>query len=143
MPITTSRIRSRLVAGCAGRARPRQGLRSEQHQLPVVADLVGEQLPATTAAPSVSAAGTGSLVIVGRIVTLDEPAVAEALLIEDGRVTAVGTRDEVLASAGGDVPVVDIGRTSPTPDSSTLTLTGSVTASTTEWVRRPKPWTWP
>ena len=41
--------------------------------------------PATAAAPSVTRAGTGSLVIVGRIVTMDEPAVAEALLIEDGR----------------------------------------------------------
>ncbi len=41
---------------------------------------------------------------------MDEPAVAEALLIEDGTVTAVGTREEVLASAGGDVPVVDIGK---------------------------------
>jgi hypothetical protein len=42
--------------------------------------------------------------------TLDDPAIAEAVLIKDGRVTAVGTRDEVLAGAGGDVPVVDIGK---------------------------------
>ena len=40
---------------------------------------------------------------------MDEPPVAEALLIEDGTVAAVGTREEVLASAGDDVPVVDIG----------------------------------
>ena len=40
---------------------------------------------------------------------MDEPAVAEALLIEDGQVTCVGTRDEVLAVAGEQVPVVDIG----------------------------------
>ena len=66
--------------------------------------------PATSAAPSITAAGTGSLVIVGRIVTMDDPAIAEAVLIEDGTVTAVGTRDEVLASAGGDVPVIDIGK---------------------------------
>ena len=52
---------------------------------------------------------TGSLVIVGRIVTMDEPPVAEALLIEDGMVTAVGTRDEVLGLAGDAVPVIDIG----------------------------------
>ena len=39
-----------------------------------------------------------------------EPPVAEALLIRDGAVAAVGTRDEVLALAGDDqVPVVDIG----------------------------------
>ena len=54
--------------------------------------------PAISAAPSLPAPGTGSLVIVGRIVTMDEPPVAEALLIEDGTVAAVGTRDEVLAS---------------------------------------------
>lgn len=50
-----------------------------------------------------------SLVIVGKIVTMDEPPVAEALLIEDGAVAAVGSRDEVLALAGDDVPVIDIG----------------------------------
>ena len=40
---------------------------------------------------------------------MDDPPVAEALLIEDGAVTAVGTRDEVLAVAGDQVPVMDIG----------------------------------
>ena len=40
---------------------------------------------------------------------MDEPPVAEALLIEDGTVAAVGTRDEVLALAGDEVPVIDIG----------------------------------
>ena len=54
--------------------------------------------------------GSESLVIVGRIVTMDEPPVAEALFIEDGTVAAVGTRDEVLAAAGDEVPVVDIGQ---------------------------------
>lgn len=52
---------------------------------------------------------SGSLVIVGRIVTMDDPPVAEALLIEDGIVAAVGTMDEVLGAAGDDVPVMDIG----------------------------------
>jgi predicted amidohydrolase YtcJ len=52
---------------------------------------------------------TGSLVVVGRIVTMDEPPIAEALLIEDGTVSAVGSRDEILARAGDQVPVVDIG----------------------------------
>src|SRR5829696_4510856 len=66
--------------------------------------------PVTTVAPSTTAARTGTLILVGRIVTLDDPAIADALFIEDGRVTAVGTRDEVLARAGGDVPVVDIGK---------------------------------
>ena len=41
---------------------------------------------------------------------MDEPPIAEALLIEDGTVTAVGTRDEVLARAGDEVPVIDIGQ---------------------------------
>jgi predicted amidohydrolase YtcJ len=61
--------------------------------------------------PSVSAAPqTGSVVIVGRIVTMAEPAVAEALFIEDGSVAAIGTRDVVLGLAGADVAVMDIGR---------------------------------
>jgi predicted amidohydrolase YtcJ len=62
------------------------------------------------AAVSASPPQAGSLVIVGRIVTMDDPPLAEALLIEDGVVTAMGTRDEVLAAAGDQVPVMDIGR---------------------------------
>ncbi len=64
---------------------------------------------ASAGATDATDAAPGSLVIVGRIVTMDEPPVAEALLIEDGLVAAVGTRDDVLALAGDDVPVVDIG----------------------------------
>ena len=60
--------------------------------------------PATNAA-----SGRGSLMIVGRVLTMDDPPIAEALLIEDGVVRAVGDREEVLAAAG-DVPVIDIGR---------------------------------
>ena len=41
--------------------------------------------PAISAAPSITAPGTGSLIIVGSIVTMDDPAIAEAVLIEDGR----------------------------------------------------------
>ena len=62
----------------------------------------------TDTAGAIGAEG-GDLVIVGRIVTMDEPAESEALLIEAGLVTCVGTRAEVLATAGEDVPVVDIG----------------------------------
>lgn len=47
--------------------------------------------------------------IVGRIVTMDDPPIAEALVIDGGTVTAVGSRDEVLAVACDDLPVVDIG----------------------------------
>jgi predicted amidohydrolase YtcJ len=60
-------------------------------------------------APAPSPRPTGSVMLVGRIVTMAEPAVAEALLIEDGVVTAVGARDEVVASAGEDVPVIELG----------------------------------
>jgi hypothetical protein len=81
--------------------------------------------PSATAPPSPSASGsaaepsavasatatrTGSLVIVGRIVTMDVPPVAEALLIQDVTVAAVGTRNEVLALAGDQVPIIDIGQ---------------------------------
>ncbi len=60
--------------------------------------------PATSPAPTV-----GSIVIVGRIVTMAEPPVAEALFIKDGAVAEVGARDEVLALAGVQVPVFDLG----------------------------------
>jgi predicted amidohydrolase YtcJ len=41
---------------------------------------------------------------------MDDPAEVEALLIEDGTVTAVGRRDEVLAQTCDQVPVIDIGQ---------------------------------
>ena len=71
-------------------------------------------LPTTEAlAPSADAsaegARPGSLLLIGRIVTVDAPAEAEALLIEDGVVTAIGARDEVLALAGDEVAVIDLG----------------------------------
>ncbi|CAN5686435.1 hypothetical protein BH23CHL7_BH23CHL7_13540 [soil metagenome] len=50
-----------------------------------------------------------SVVLVGRIVTMSSPPLAEALLIEDGVVTAIGSRDEVLALAGDGVSTIDIG----------------------------------
>ncbi len=46
---------------------------------------------------------------VGRIETMTDAARVEALFLEDGLVRAVGTRDDVLAVAGPDVPVVDLG----------------------------------
>jgi predicted amidohydrolase YtcJ len=68
--------------------------------------------PPPASIPSAAASADdreGSLLILGRIVTMDEPPVAEALLIEAGTVSAVGTRDEVLGLAGEEVRVVDIG----------------------------------
>jgi predicted amidohydrolase YtcJ len=41
---------------------------------------------------------------------MDDPPVAEALLIKDGTVTAVGSSDEVMAIAGDEVPMIDIGQ---------------------------------
>jgi predicted amidohydrolase YtcJ len=52
---------------------------------------------------------SGSFVIVGRIITMDDPPTAEAVFISDGMVVSVGTGDEVLAAAGEGIPVVDIG----------------------------------
>jgi predicted amidohydrolase YtcJ len=50
-----------------------------------------------------------AVVLVGRIVTLDEPPVAEALQIDHGEVTAVGTREDVLALAGDQAQILELG----------------------------------
>jgi len=68
-----------------------------------------DAVPATTPAVTAAAPATASVVIVGRILTLAEPAIAEALLIEAGVVTAVGSRRDVVAAAGDTVRVIDIG----------------------------------
>lgn len=78
--------------------------------------------PAATAAPdsnpvappsaelaSSSPADGEAVVLVGRIVTLDEPPVAQALLIDHGEVTAVGTRQDVLALAGDQAQIIELG----------------------------------
>ena len=75
---------------------------------PVSGSCADSPAPTAPAGPGGGAVG-GDLVVVGRIVTMDEPAQAEALLIEAGQVTCVGTRDDVLERAGDEVPVVDIG----------------------------------
>ncbi|MDQ2674522.1 MAG: amidohydrolase family protein [Chloroflexota bacterium] len=59
--------------------------------------------------PTASAEPGGDLVIVGRILTMDEPPVAEALLVEDGLVACVGARDDVVRLAGDSARVIDIG----------------------------------
>jgi hypothetical protein len=69
----------------------------------------------TTVAPpsaelaSSSPADAKAVVLVGRIVTMDEPPVAEALLIDRGEVTAVGTREDVLALAGDQAQILELG----------------------------------
>jgi predicted amidohydrolase YtcJ len=72
--------------------------------------------PASTPVASPSAELTSSspadaeaVVLVGRIVTMDEPAVAEAILIDDGTVVAVGTREDVLALAGDQAQIFELG----------------------------------
>jgi predicted amidohydrolase YtcJ len=40
---------------------------------------------------------------------MDEPAIAEALLIEDGTGAAIGTRDDLLELAADGVPVIELG----------------------------------
>jgi len=71
----------------------------------------------TTVAPpsaelaSSSPADAEAVVLVGRIVTMDEPPVAEALLIDRGEVTAVGTREDVLALAGDQAQILELGST--------------------------------
>ncbi|HET7676693.1 MAG TPA: amidohydrolase family protein [Candidatus Limnocylindrales bacterium] len=65
--------------------------------------------PDPTGAASPLVLDGANLVIVGRIITLDDPPIAEAVFIEDGLVASVGTRDEVLAAAGDGVPILDIG----------------------------------
>ena len=66
------------------------------------------------AAPSAELASSAPadgepVVLVGRIVTLDHPPVAEALLIDNGAVTAVGTRADVLALAGDQAQILELG----------------------------------
>ena len=77
--------------------------------------------------------------MVGRIVTLDEPPIAEALFVQDGTVAAVGARDEVLSRAGDQVPVIDIGQNVAYPgfvDAHAHCCTSTTTGST---AHRP-PW---
>jgi predicted amidohydrolase YtcJ len=66
-------------------------------------------VPAPSTSDTDPVSGGGSLVIVGRIVTMDDPPIAEALLIEEGVVSAIGSRDDVLAQADDEVPVIEIG----------------------------------
>jgi predicted amidohydrolase YtcJ len=72
--------------------------------------------PASTpvAPPSAELASSGpadgeAVVLVGRIVTMDEPPVAEAILIAHGEVAAVGTREDILALAGDQAQILELG----------------------------------
>jgi predicted amidohydrolase YtcJ len=65
--------------------------------------------PPSAELASSSPADGEAVVLVGRIVTMDEPAVAEAILIDDGTVVAVGTREDVLALAGDQAQILELG----------------------------------
>jgi predicted amidohydrolase YtcJ len=65
--------------------------------------------PSQASNAGTAASDGGTLVIVGRIVTMHEPPIAEALMIEGGVVTCIGTRDEVLGRASDDASVLDLG----------------------------------
>lgn len=59
--------------------------------------------------PASPASSAERVILVGRIVTLAEPAIAEAIAFEDGRVIAVGTRTDVLALADAETRVIELG----------------------------------
>ncbi len=61
---------------------------------------------APSAVPSGSAPGT--VILIGKIVTLSDPPIAEAIAFEDGEVVAVGTAAEVSAAYGG-ATIVELG----------------------------------
>ncbi|HET9345976.1 MAG TPA: amidohydrolase family protein [Candidatus Limnocylindrales bacterium] len=65
--------------------------------------------PPSAELASSSPADGQAAVLVGRIVTMGEPTVAEALLIDRGEVTAVGTREDVLALAGDQAQILELG----------------------------------
>jgi predicted amidohydrolase YtcJ len=93
-----------LVAACAGGSTTPSPLAAQSASTNSVV------APRPVASATAGAQAPGSLILVGRIVTMDDPSIAEALLIEDGTVAAVGDRTEVLERAGDRVPVVDLGR---------------------------------
>lgn len=62
-----------------------------------------------TSAPSPVSGQSGSVVVLGRVMTMADPPIAEALFIENGIVAGIGRKADVLAMAGPDMPVIEIG----------------------------------
>ena len=62
-----------------------------------------------TAAPTEATQPAGLVILLGRIVTLDDPRIAEAIAFEGGQVVAVGDRDEVMELDDGTAQVIDLG----------------------------------
>jgi predicted amidohydrolase YtcJ len=68
--------------------------------------------PVATTSTSPTASSTAdaeTVVLVGTIVTLDDPPRAEAIAYEDGEVVAAGSRDEILAVAGDQARIIELG----------------------------------
>lgn len=51
----------------------------------------------------------GRVILLGSIVTMTEPAVADAIAFEGGRVLAVGSREEIMTLADGATRVIELG----------------------------------
>src|SRR5688572_14770837 len=63
-----------------------------------------------------ASSSTPTVYVSRRVRTLDaERPLAEALAVRDGKVLAVGSRAEVLAAAGADARVVDLGEATVVP----------------------------
>jgi predicted amidohydrolase YtcJ len=71
----------------------------------------------TRRAPDAAPAPSSTTVYVAHRVRTLDPArpLAEALAVRDGKVLAVGTREEVLSTAGGDARMVDLGDATVVP----------------------------
>lgn len=59
--------------------------------------------------PTEPAGPSGRVILLGTIVTMAEPPVAEAIAFDDGRIVAVGTRGEVMPLADGSTRIVELG----------------------------------
>src|SRR5215212_4342063 len=88
-----------LASACAG---PTASTGPTGHENPAAS------LPLEPASSSVAPLA-GDFLLVGRIVTMAEPAEVEAILIVDGRVTAMGTRATVEAAATSETKVIELG----------------------------------
>ena len=66
--------------------------------------------PSSLPRPTTLLESSGTVLIVGRIVTMDDPPEVEALLVVDGRVTAMGARSTIEARLpAGDIPLIELG----------------------------------
>ncbi|HUQ44976.1 MAG TPA: amidohydrolase family protein, partial [Candidatus Limnocylindria bacterium] len=62
-----------------------------------------------TAAPTAATQPAGLVILLGRIMTMDDPPIAEAIAFEGGEVVAVGDRDDVMALDDETAQVIELG----------------------------------